>query len=505
MTLVDALDTRSRVEPHRTLFTVIGEGPGEAGVLTQLELSERSAVIARHLARRGIRRGDRVAFALETRPELILGIVATQRLGATPAVLNPGLPSAALARQIELISASLVIAEHDLAALEADRKGGDEAPFSEAALSDFAYLQLTSGTSGESKAAAITHANLLASLEASRELGVRPDDQYVSWVPLHHDLGLVRFVMQPLYFGVSCFLLQPSIKSLGPWLRTIAEKRATLTGAPDFAYRLAARTVPALDLSSLRMATNGGEPVRASTIAAFESKFACPGAIRPGYGLAEATLTVSTARPGSPLRVDPQGNVGCGPPVLGMELRVVRDGSPAAVGEVGELEIRGKSVFAGYWTENGIDRHTFDDGWHRTGDTGYLGADGEVFVLGRTRAMIKRAGALIAPREVEEAADRAGAAHGLRFSAAVGASLDPHGTEALVVVCETRPDAPPSEPAVQAVARAVRDAVGIAPSRVHLVPPGSIPMTANGKIRYAELRRRIEAAAPPFSVPPPAA
>jgi fatty-acyl-CoA synthase len=505
MTLVHILDARAQAEPDRPAFTIADQHPTRIAHLTQGQIAERSAELAVHLAERGVGRGDRVAFVLGTCPELILGIVATQRLGATPAVLNPGLPFAAIERQVRLIRASMVIGVAEIEDLAGRRQVGEPAALCDVEASDLAFLQLTSGTSGESKAAAITHANLLASLEASRELlEVRPDDELVGWVPIHHDLGLVRFVLTPLYFGLHCRLLQPSVRSIGAWLRTIAETRATLTGAPDFAYRLAVRTVPPLDLSCLRVATNGGEPVRASTIAAFEAHFACPGAVRPGYGLAEATLGVCSMRPGEPLRIDANGHVGCGRPARGMEVAVTVDGAPAAVREVGDLQIRGEAVFAGYWTETGFDRETLRDGWHRTGDTGYVDSDGMVFVLGRTRAMIKRAGALIAPREAEEAADRAGLALGVRFSAAIGVAPGTTQQEALVLVCEVRPDASPA-PLAQVLARAVHDAIGMPPSQIRLVPPGSIPLTANGKIRHAELKRLIESDAAPFSAPPPAA
>jgi acyl-CoA synthetase (AMP-forming)/AMP-acid ligase II len=254
-------------------------------------------------------------------------------------------------------------------------------------------------------------------------------------------------------------------------------------------------------LSCLRVATNGGEPVRASSIRAFEARFSCPGAVRPGYGLAEATLGVCSTRRGEPVRIDSQGNVGCGRPALGMELRVMVGGEPVGAGVIGALQIRGRAVFAGYWSEGGLDRQTFRDGWHDTGDTGYVDADGTLFVLGRTRAIIKRAGALIAPREIEEAADRVGHALGVRLSAAVGVVLDGDETEALLLVCEVRPEAA-SLPALEAtLAQAVREAVGMPPNQIRLVPPGSIPLTANGKIRYAELKRRIEAEGSPSSGP----
>jgi acyl-CoA synthetase (AMP-forming)/AMP-acid ligase II len=169
------------------------------------------------------------------------------------------------------------------------------------------------------------------------------------------------------------------------------------------------------------------------------------------------------------------------------------DGEPVGPGVIGALQIRSSTLFAGYWSPAGLDRRSFHDGWHDTGDSGYLDPDDNVFVMGRTRAIIKRAGALIAPREVEEAADRAGVALGVRFSAAVGVVLDDSDTEALLLLCEVRPGAESLSAIEAALARAVRDAIGIPPTQIRLVAPGTIPLTANGKIRYGELKRRIEA------------
>jgi acyl-CoA synthetase (AMP-forming)/AMP-acid ligase II len=493
MTLLDVFDKRAAAEPSRPLFSFERDETTPVATLDHRQVAERSAALARRLSDRGVGRGDSVALVLGTRPELILGILAAQRLGAAPAVLNPSLPPAAIQRQTQRIEAKLVVTDGEIDALTSG-PAGERRVFSHARADDIAFLQLTSGTAGESKAAAITHAALLASLEASREqLRFDAGDEFVGWVPIHHDLGLVRFVLTPVYFGFHAYLLPPALRSLGRWLRVIAERRATVTGAPDFAYRIAARTVPPLDLSCLRFATNGGEPVRASSIAAFEERFSCPGAVRPGYGLAEATLSVCVVRPGEPVRVDAQGNVGCGRPAIGMQVRVVVDGEPVGPGVIGALQISSPTLFAGYWSPAGLDRQSFHDGWHDTGDSGYLDTDGTVFVLGRTRSIIKRAGALIAPREIEEAADRAGLALGVRLSAAVGVVLDESDTEAVLLLCEVRPGAEAPSVIEAAVARAVRDAIGMPPTQIRLVAPGSIPLTANGKIRYGELKRRIEA------------
>lgn len=227
--------------------------------------------------------------------------------------------------------------------------------------------------------------------------------------------------------------------------------------------------------------------MRASTIAAFEARFGCPGVLRPGYGLAEATLGVSAVSPGAAVRIDARGAVGCGRLDV-VEGRVVRDGATVGPGEPGELEIRGPSLFEGYYDParpERFDRSSFTaDGFHRTGDTVYLDGDGELFVLGRTRAMVKQAGALIAPREVEELAD---AVPGVRLSAAIGLPNERDGAEELVVVAESAAPGESHDTIVAGIVDALRRGLGSAPGRVVVVAPRTIPLTANGKIRHATL------------------
>jgi acyl-CoA synthetase (AMP-forming)/AMP-acid ligase II len=347
----------------------------------------------------------------------------------------------------------------------------------------------------------------MASLWASqRLLEAGPADILVGWVPLHHDLGLVRFVFGTIYYGAVAYLLPPSLASLGEWLATMTRVRATLTGAPDFGYRVAARTLsPAgIDLHSLRFATNGGEPVRLSTIADFEQRFGCPGAVRPGYGLAEATLGVSALRRGEPLGADAAGTASTGRALEGIEIRVLGpEGAPSRPGEAGNIEVRGEAVFRGYFGDEEATRQVLGEGgWLRTGDIGALDAGGHLYVHGRTRTMIKRAGALVAPFEAEQAADRV---QGVRFCAALGIARDEIlGTEDVVIVAEVRPEDIRSDEARRIVAarivRAVTQAIGFAPGEVVIVAPHTIPLTANGKIRHRELKDLLCSGAIPMKM-----
>jgi acyl-CoA synthetase (AMP-forming)/AMP-acid ligase II len=471
-------------------------------------LRAEAGALAGGLARLGVGRGGRVALFLPAGLDFIRAFFALQRLAAIPCAFAPGGPPAANVRRAGRVSPclSLVAGPESGELARALTAAGPrcaalaEVPLAQApepppgsgvGEEEIAFLQPTSGTSGEARAAMITHANALASLRAAREmLEIGPRDVLVSWVPPWHDLGLLRFVLGPVYFGAPCHLVPPAIRTLPLWLRTASEVRATVLGAPDFAWRLATRLVDpeGLDLSSLRYATNGGEPVRRSTILAFEERFGVPGVIRPGYGLAEATLGVTCLRQGEPLRVDDRGNVSCGRPFPGVEVRIAEE--DGGLGEIvtGEILVRGPAVFAGYFASEEASAEVLRDGWLHTGDVGRLDADGHLYVLGRQRAMIKRGGAPLAPREVEEAA---AGVPGLRLAAAVGLPPGPEAaTEEIAVAVEADPVAEPSRLAAD-VAAAIEKALGFAPDRVLVLVPRTLPRTANGKIRHPELRREL--------------
>ena len=475
LTLAAMLAQRAAQAPGALAFADGSEA------LSYGRLQEEAGTLAGGLARLGVRRQDRVALLLPAGLDFLRAFFALQRLAAIPCAFDPQAPPETAARRAARIRPRLVLTAETLADVPRETppplNGGEE---------DVAFLQPTSGTSGEPRSAVILQRNALASLRAAREmLGAGPRDVLVSWVPPWHDLGLLRFVLGPVYFGAPCHLVPPAIRTLPLWLRTASEVRATLLGAPDFAWRLATRLVDpeGLDLSSLRCATNGGEPVRRSTIAGFEERFGVPGVLRPGYGLAEATLGVTALRPGEPLRVDDRGNVSCGRPLPGVEVRIAEEG-----GGVGEILVRGPAVFAGYLEAESAE--ALRGGWLHTGDVGRLDADGHLYVLGRRRALLKRGGAPLAPRELEEAA---GSVPGVRLAAAVG--LPPAGdgaTEEIAIAVEADPDSTAALPQLAAeVAAAVGTAAGFAPDRVVVLAPRTLPRTANGKIRHPVLRREL--------------
>ncbi|HEX3583132.1 MAG TPA: AMP-binding protein [Thermoanaerobaculia bacterium] len=440
--------------------------------LTYGQLLEDAERIARQLLGEGVGAGDRVALHLPAGLDLVRLFYALQRIRAIPCIFDPHVPAATTAARIARIRPRKVLNELPRGGATSTLPKFVERP------EGIAFLQLTSGTSGEPLAAMITQENLNASLLSSREL-IDPsaDDILAGWVPPWHDLGLLRFVLAPVFFGVPCHLIPPAVKTIPEWFETISRVKGTITGAPDFAWRLAMRLVdPAtVDLRSLRFATNGGEPVRSSTIAAFEARFATPGVLRPGYGLAEATLGVAAVRDGEALRVDERGNVSCGKPMKHVEVRI----------DDGEILVKSPAVFAGYFDAASATEQALRGGWLHTGDVGSLDGDGNLYVLGRRRAMIKRGGAMLAPREIEEAVQLL---PNVRVAAAVGVASEL--TEKIVVVVEVKEDVPSME---KLVAATVERTIGIAPDEVVVQKRGSIPRTSNGKIRHAVLRDQLAA------------
>ncbi len=392
--------------------------------------------------------------------------------------------------------------------------------------SDLAFLQYTSGSTGDPKGVMLTHANLLANIRAMvRGCGATPAETFVSWLPLYHDMGLIGAWLGVLCVGARLVLMSP-VSFMGRpirWLRAISAWKGTLSAAPNFAYDLCATKLDeadlkGLDLSSWRVAFNGAEPVQPDTLERFAARFSPYGfrreALSPVYGLAENSLGVTFPAPGRGVRLDrvkrheffeigralpadPNDTraltfVGCGNPLATVEVRIVDDaGREASDRERGRVEFRGPSAAAGYYRNVAATRRMFDHGWLDSGDLGYI-ADGELYVTGRTKDMIIRGGRNIHPQEIEEAVGRI---PGIRtgFVAAFGTRDAKSGTERLVVAAETR--VTKSEDREQIVANVCdrsTELVDSPPDDVVLVPPGSVPKTPSGKVRRSACKELYE-------------
>jgi acyl-CoA synthetase (AMP-forming)/AMP-acid ligase II len=387
-----------------------------------------------------------------------------------------------------------------------------------------AYLQYTSGSTGDPRGVMVSHANVLAAVRGSAAaFDIGEHSRFVSWLPHYHDMGLVGSILQIVYSGCQCWFMSPQSFVAKPdrWLAAITNVRATISGGPNFAYELCTRTAAQqareFRLDSWRCAYNGSEPVRVETLNEFAAAFAAAGfefeSFRPCYGMAEATLQVSggpigraaavrrysgEATAGTPRE---RVSVSCGRAVEGAEVRIVDPGSLKAVedGTVGEIWVRAPHVGLGYWSKPAASREIFegriagesrDAAFLRTGDAGML-ADGELYVLGRYKDAIILNGVNHQPEPIEATVVQTFAAQQLRTVAAVGVLID--GRERLIVVAEVgaRSSADPSHLATMCreLRAAVHRAHDLAVYAVVLVPHLSLPRTTSGKVR----RHRVKA------------
>ncbi|MGH3896970.1 MAG: fatty acyl-AMP ligase [Pseudonocardiaceae bacterium] len=390
---------------------------------------------------------------------------------------------------------------------------------------DTALLQLTSGSSAEPKAVRITHGNLYANMTAMAQTAdLDPaNDVMVSWLPLFHDMGMVGFLTVPMALGLELVKVTPADFMSRPllWAELISRHRGTVTAAPNFAYALLARRLAGsderFDLSSLRFALNGAEPIEPAAVRAFISAGARFG-LREGsmvcaYGMAESTVGVSFAPHGIGMQVDtvdadaleahrvavPAGPSDrhvrafprLGPPLPGLEVDVVaEDGRPLVEREVGRIRLRGESVTREYLTVEGAQPTQDLDGWLDTGDEGYL-ADGDVVICGRRKDVIIMGGRNIYPTDIERAA---GLVKGVRPGNVVAVRIDAGARrESFAVAVESNRagDAEAERILRKEVTSRVVDAIGLRPSAVVVLPPATLPKTPSGKLRRAAVSARI--------------
>ena len=394
------------------------------------------------------------------------------------------------------------------------------------AAEDIAFLQYTSGSTGDPKGVVLTHANLLANLRAmGPAFQVNSEDVFVSWLPLYHDMGLIGAWFGSLYFAMPLVLMSPLAFLARParWLQAISRHRGTLTAAPNFAYELCARKLDAadlagLDLFSLRLALNGAEPVSPTTLEAFIERFVPhglqPEAITPVYGLAECSVGLAfpplqrgpridhiqretfvrneRALPAAESEAGAMAVPACGRALPGHEIRIVdAAGDELPDRHVGQLQFRGPSATSGYFRNPEATQRLFRDGWLDSGDYAYM-VEGEVYLTGRVKDLIIRGGRNLYPYELEEAV---GGIPGVRKGCvAVFASTDPvNATERLVVMAETRERGEVAREALrQRINEAAMDVIGMPADEIVLAPPHSVLKTSSGKIRRAASREAFE-------------
>jgi fatty-acyl-CoA synthase len=508
-TLPLLVQRRAEAEPDGVYFTLFGT-PLPAGRLHATSLRYAGA-----LRQAGLRRGDAVVIVLPTCEEFFFAFFGALAIGAVPVPLYPTLDPELKARVFRSAEAQAVVTidwfRADVEAARAEARhvrhlltpdaldgGTPVAAPVRAPEDEVCFLQYTSGSTSAPRGVVLSHHNVMATVRMMVEtVGVRPDEGLVSWLPLYHDMGLIGIAFGALYTGARLALLPPDLRNPRAWLEAITAERATYTVSPDFGYRNCVRHVhdtAGLDLSSLRMAMSGAEPVRLSTIRAFQERFGVGDVFAPAYGLAEATLAVALWPHGCPVRVDASGAfVSVGRPCPGVRVEILGpDGAGRArPGEVGEILVRGPGVMRGYHRDPEATARALRDGWLHTGDLGFLDAEGYLYVTGRIKDLIIVRGQNVVPGDVEEAVDHVA---GVRYSAAIGVESERTGTQRLHVVAEVRGDGLAADELARIahdVAHAVRRRSGVRPARVLLVRPQTIPKTSSGKIQRSALATMV--------------
>lgn len=549
-TLIEVLDwhvLKQPDRPHALLYEVDTATPA---TMTYKDLRAGALRLADGLIRQGIEPGQAVAIMLPTGRDYLESFFAVLYAGAVPVPIYPParasqledhlrrhakilsnaqtqllitVPEAlAVARLLRAQVTSLttcttpdLLAVHDMGATPVPVRADD-----------VALLQYTSGSTGQPKGVVLTHAQLLANIRAMGDaVAATPDDVFVSWLPLYHDMGLIGAWLGSLYFSVLVVLMSPVSFLTRPWrwLWAIHNHGGTLSSAPNFAYELCLSKIPdseleGLDLGTWRIAFNGAEPVSPQTLRRVEERFEQygfdPHAIAPVYGLAEAAVGLAfpplgrgaivdriqrdafeTAGRATPAESDDERAlefVACGQPLPGYEIRIADPfGKELPERREGRLEFRGPSATRGYFRNREATSSLFDGEWLDSGDLAYV-AGGDVYLTSRIKDVIIRAGRNIYPYELEEAVGDLPEVR--KGCVAVFGSADPASNiERLIVVAETREtDVPMLQSLRSRIETLASDLLGVSPDDVLFAPPRTILKTSSGKIRRAACRELYE-------------
>jgi fatty-acyl-CoA synthase len=515
---------------------------GQCEPFSYPQVLERSLACGAALQEMGLRPGERVALIASTTPASIFALLGIWLAGGIPSCLPPIVLGrladyqGTTSRMLAAFAPSLILTDlrtrRALAPVVAEQRprlglhAVDGLPTAsrawvpvESRPSDIALIQFSSGTTVDPKPVALGHEGILHNVRAMLARYLTPYDQLsgVSWLPLYHDMGLIGALLSALFTRADLALLQPEHFAAKPflWLDVLSRTRATVSGGPNFAYglcvsRVSDEELEGLDLSQWKIALAGAEHVQASTLRQFAKRMAVCGfserAFTPAYGLAEATLGVSIAVPGRPLKTcalpavldigtcvdESRGgrtyvSVGTPLPDIDVEIRDA-DQRPLPERHVGRIWVSSPSLMAGYWARPEETEKVLSGGrWLDSGDLGVF-VDGELFIYGRAKDVVIINGRNHDPAFIEESLD--GVAD-LAASRVVAFSYvdEARHTELLCVLAEHVREPRSS---LEAVAAAAREAIirrtGLVPDCLGVVAPGVLPRTTSGKIQRFSAR-----------------
>jgi fatty-acyl-CoA synthase len=520
--------------------TVLAGSHGSEATLPLAKLVRHALCLSQRFKCLGVRPGDRVALLMPTSLEIITSILAAWFAGATFSCLpwtpdNAGSDIAvrrlremlnvlkpkvvAITDASSILAMRLVEATPELVRLDGDiEEAIGDLVLPRFAPKEIAFIQFTSGSTRESpKGVVVRHEQLRDNIVGIGEkICVDDHDIMVSWAPLHHDMGLVSLLLS-LYYGLSVVLIPSETFGRRPalWLEALHRFRGTLSPAPPSAFHLLTKRSAlrgrTLDLSSWRYAWVGAEPIFPAHLAAFESMYSNvglqEGVLQGTYGLAEAVVIVSNGHAGCP-RLEQTFDgpklrengiavvcdastpgalalVGCGTPNRNIELKIADEEGFNQVedGRKGHILIRGLSVTEGYFGENRVRQV---DEWLDTGDLGFLYI-GQLFILGRTKDLVKRGGVGFAPQDIEWVIERI---LGLKTGRAAAFSHLCHerNKEEIVVLVEEKISRQDDTKLMHELVSAVALEVGVQIDRLHFIGLNAIPRTSSGKLKRNHAR-----------------
>jgi len=548
-TLVEVLEWHVQHNPERLHINILGDD-GDVEGLTYRQLWQGAQQVAAGLQQSGIQPGETVAIMLPTGSDYFRSFIGILLTGAVPVPIYPPvrrsqledhlhrhsgilnncvatvlitMPEAKVVARLlksQVLSLREVVTVNDLCSVSA--------PYLRPSISTdaIAFLQYTSGSTGNPKGVVLTHGNLLANIRAmGKAVAATPDDIFVSWLPLYHDMGLIGAWLGSMYFAMLLVVMSPLSFLSRPerWLWAIHQYRGTLSASPNFGFefcllRLEDEAIAGLDLSSWRLAFNGAEPVSADSIDGFVHRFQAFGfkaeTMMPVYGLAESSVGLAFpplnrkpvidrikrdefSQSGQAVSAGPADKnalhfVACGHALFGHQIRIVDiDGKDLPERQQGSLLFRGPSVTSGYYRNPQATQTLFVGDWLDSGDLAYV-AEGDVFITGRNKDVIIRAGRNVYPPEVEEVV---GNIEGIRKGCVVAfAARDRHySTERLVILAETRiTDQKTLQTLKNQISEISSDLIGLPPDEVILAPPHTVLKTSSGKVRRSSCRELYE-------------
>ncbi|OGT56135.1 MAG: hypothetical protein A3F43_02395 [Gammaproteobacteria bacterium RIFCSPHIGHO2_12_FULL_42_10] len=543
-TLIEILQLYASLAPEKPhIYFQQEEGGGEV-ILTYGELYKKSQRVANHLRALDLHEGEAVGIMQPTSLEFFYVFFGTLFAGGIPVPLYPPFRMHQLeayakteARILNNAQIRILITFNEITklghilksfvphlkhittphALLKDAPTTDIYPVKD---NHFALIQYTSGSTNDPKGVLLSHHNLLSNIRAyGKAINITPEDIAVSWLPLYHDMGLIGMWLGSIYHGVPLILMTPFSFLNHPerWLWMMHRHRGTLSGAPNFAYELCTKKIDpeiidGLDLSAWRMAANGAEKVYAKTLEAFANKFEPYGfkrtALTPVYGLAESTVALSIPSMGQGVVVDyidqmqfeenqlaipstaahALAFVNCGHPIPEHEVKIVNEANQILPDRhVGSLQFRGPSSMQSYYRNPAATDAIYHDGWLDSGDLAYQVA-GDLYITGRKKDLIIKAGRNIYPAEIEEVV---ATVTDVRSGCVVAFGVSDHtrGTEQLIVIAETKEkDKTKRAAIISQIKQKTSDALTMTPDQVVLVAPQIIPKTSSGKLQRAQCK-----------------